>query len=71
MFGKNRTIRKTQEIVDNGIHEGYVNPKVDDRTEIAEYVQVFKKTVLPDNPKFPRLCEAFRKIKTGMGWYYV
>lgn len=62
-----RVIRETKEVVNNGTHEIYVNTKIDDGTEIAEYMQMFKKTVLPDNPKFPRLCEAFKNIKTGMG----
>lgn len=74
MFGRNKTvyhidriIRETQEVVNNATHELYVNTKVDDGTEIAEYMQMLKKTTLPDNPKFPRLCEAFKNIKTGMG----
>lgn len=74
VFGRNRTvyhidrmIRETQETVDNGTHEIYVNTKVDDGTEIAEYMQMLKRSALPDNPKFPRLCEAFKNIKTGMG----
>lgn len=73
VFARNRTIyhidriiRETQEIADNGTHEVYVNTKVDDGTEIAEYMQMLKQASLPDNPKFPRLCEAFRNIKTGM-----
>ena len=79
VFGRNKTvyhidriIRETQEVVNNGTHELYVNTKVDDGTEIAEYMQMLKKTTLPDNPKFPRLCETFKNIKTGMGrWCYV
>ena len=74
VFGRNRTvyhidriIRETQETVDNGTHEIYVNTKVDDGTEIAEYMQMLKRSALPDNPKFPRSCEAFKNIKTGMG----
>ena len=73
MFGGNRTvyhidrlIREMREIVDNGTHEIYVNTKVDDGTEIAEYMQMLKQPTLPDNPKFPRMCEAFKNIKTGM-----
>ena len=62
-----RVIRETQEVVNNGTHEIYVNTKVDDGTEIAEYMQMLKKTALPDNPKFPQLCETFRNIKIGMG----
>ena len=67
MFDRNKTvyhidriIRETQEVVNNGMHEIYVSTKVDDGTEIAEYMQALK------NPKFPRLCEAFKNIKTGM-----
>ncbi len=74
VFGKNRTIyhidrmiHETQEIADNGTHEIYVNTKIDDGTEIAEYMQLLKKPSLPNNPKFPRLCKAFKNIKTGMG----
>lgn len=74
VFGRNKTIyhidriiRETHEVVNNGTHEIYVNTKVDDGTEIAEYMQMLRQTVLPDNPKFPRLCEAFKNIKTGMG----
>ena len=74
LFGRNKTvyhidrvIRETQEVVNNGTHEIYVNTKVDDGTEIAEYMQMLKMSTLPDNPKFPRLCEMFKNIKTGMG----
>ena len=28
---------------------------------------MLKGSVLPDNPKFPRLCEAYKNIKIGMG----
>ena len=74
VFGKNRTIyhidrmiRETHKVVDNGTHEIYISTKIDDGTEIAEYMQILKKPSLPNNPKFPRLCEAYRNIKTGMG----
>ena len=74
VFGRNRTvyhidrvIRETQDIVDNGTHEIYVNAKVNDGTEIAEYMQMLKQSALQDNPKFPRYCEAFKNIKIGMG----
>lgn len=74
VFGKNRTIyhidrviRETQDIVDNGTHEIYVNTKVNDGTEIAEYMQMLEQPTLLNNSKFPRFCEAFKNIKTGMG----
>ena len=73
VFGRNKTIyhidrmiRETGEVANNGTHEIYVNTKVDDGTEIAEYMQLLKRSTLPDNSKFPRLCEAYKNIKTGM-----
>lgn len=37
-----RVVRETQEIADNGTHEIYVNTKINDGTEIAEYMQMLK-----------------------------
>lgn len=74
MFNKGKTIyhidrviRETQETVYNGTHEIYVNTKIDDGSEIAEYMQILKQQSLPDNPKFPNSCKAIRNIKTGKG----
>lgn len=74
VFGKgktiyhiNRVIKGTQDIVKNGVHEIYVNTKVDDGTEIAEYMKLLKGSEVPDNPKFPKICEAIKNIKTGIG----
>ncbi len=74
LFGKdktiyhiNRVINETQDIVENGVHEIYVNTKVDDGTEIVEYMKLLKGSGIPDNPKFPKICGAIKNIKTGMG----
>lgn len=62
-----RVIRETGEITDNGTHEIYVNTKIDDGTEIAEYMQMLKQKEIPSNPKFPKLCKTIKGIKTGKG----
>lgn len=74
LFGKgktiyhiNRVIEETQDIVENGVHEIYVNTKIDDGTEIAEYMKLLKSSEVPDNPKFPKICGAIKNLKTGMG----
>ena len=73
MFHKGKTIyhvdrilRETQDVVDNGVHEIYVNTKIDDGTEIAEYMKLLESVVVPDNPRFPKSCNAIKNIKIGM-----
>lgn len=61
-----RIIEETQDIVDNGVHEIYVNTKVNDGTEITEYMGLLNCAEVPDNPKFPKICEAIRNMKTGL-----
>lgn len=74
IFGKGKTIyhidriiRETGEIADNGTYEIYVNTKINDGTDIAEYMQILEQKTIPDNPKFPKLCKAIQGIKTGKG----
>ena len=62
-----RVIKETGTIVENGTHEIYVNTAVDDKSEIAELMQYFKKSV-GQNPKFPKTCsrvDYFKKTKEG------
>lgn len=73
LFGKGKTIyhikriiEETRGIVENGVHEIYVNTKIDDGTEIAEYMGLLKSAGIPDNPKFPKICEAIGNLKTGL-----
>lgn len=63
VFGKGRTIyhidrviRETGDVVENGVHEIYVNTEVDDKTTIAELMQYFKKSE-GVHPKFKKLCD--------------
>ena len=62
-----RMIKETGSIVENGTHEIYVNTAVDDKSDIAELMQYFKKSV-GQHPKFPKTCsrvDYFKKTKEG------
>lgn len=61
MFSKGKTIyhcktviEETNDVVDNGLHEIYVNTKVNDGSTIAELMECFMQDIV-DNKKFPLL----------------
>lgn len=62
-----RVIKETDDTVDNGYYEIYVNTKVNDGTDIAELMQILKSPEIPNNAKFPRICEIIRYYKEGRG----
>lgn len=62
-----RVINETGTVVENGTHEIYVNTAIDDKSDIAELMQYFKKSV-GQNPKFPKTCrrvDYFKKTREG------
>ena len=54
MYHIDRTIRETGELSDNGLQEIYVNTKIDDGTDIAELMRIFKEHSAYDFNKFPK-----------------
>lgn len=50
------TITETNDVLDNGLHEIYVNTAIDDGSEISELMQCFLQTDV-DNKKFPKLSQ--------------
>lgn len=61
-----RCIRENREFVDDGLHEIFVNTVIDDHTDISELMScMIKKDV--NNPKFPKLTNEVRKLKTTEG----
>lgn len=50
------TIVETNNVVDNGLHEVYVNTAIDDGSDISELMQCFLQTDV-DNKKFPKLSK--------------
>lgn len=74
IFKKGKTIyhfdhvlRETEEVIDNGYHEVYVNAEINDGTDLAEYMELFKSPDVVDNKKFPNICNVVRYFKNGKG----
>ena len=62
----NKVIEKTGDIIDDGLHEIFVNAQVNDKTEIAELMECFTQKEV-NNPKFPKLSGRVTEIKTTEG----
>lgn len=63
-----RTVRETGHISDNGLREIYVNTKIDDGTDIAKLMYIFKEQNAYDFEKFPKTSrrkEYFLKNEGG------
>ena len=63
-----RVIHETGDIVENGVHEVYVNVAVNDGSEISELMQYFKESTGTNN-KFAKLCgrvNYFKHEKEGV-----
>jgi predicted transposase/invertase (TIGR01784 family) len=58
----NRVIEETGAIVENGIHEIYVNATVDDKSDISELMQYFKNSV-GEHENFKKLCNRVKYFK--------
>ena len=73
MFGKGRTIyhvgpaiRETDDPIDNGLYEVYVNTKIKDGSTISELMDCFEQEVIT-NQKFPKLAERVNHFKKDEG----
>ena len=55
-------LRKTGKVVDDGLHEIFVNTVVDDGTDISELMSCFMKKEVK-NPKFPALSSEVQRLK--------
>ena len=61
-----KIIRENGLVVDDGLHEVFVNATVDDGSTIAELMKCFRQKEL-DNPKFPETTRRFNEIKKTEG----
>ena len=61
-----KVIRETGRVIDDGLHEIFVNTKVHDGTDLADYMSHFTETSF-DDPKFPCFTKAVKKIKETEG----
>lgn len=58
----NRVIEETGTVVENGVHEVYVNTAVNDGTDISELMQFFKRSV-GEHQKFQKLSARVKYFK--------
>ena len=67
IYHVHRIIRETNEIIENGYHEIYVNAEIDDGTTLAEYMKILKSTNIENDERFPHICNAVKYFKVGKG----
>lgn len=67
VYHVDRTLRETGDVVDNGFHEIYVNTEVDDHTDIADLMKLFQDSSIPEDNRFPEICNSIRYYKEGKG----
>lgn len=66
MYHINKKIHETETVIDDGLHEIYVNAAIDDGSDIAELLKCFKSEYV-DNPKFPVLSGRVKSLKELKG----
>lgn len=59
-------LRETGKVIDNGLHEIFVNTAIDDGTDIADLMTCFMKKEVK-NPKFPALSAEVKRLKETEG----
>lgn len=61
-----KVLKETGEVVDDGLHEIFVNTSIDDGTDIAELMSCFTKKEVK-NAKFPALSSEVKRLKETEG----
>lgn len=66
IYHVDKVVRETGMVIDDGLHEIYVNTVVDDGTDISELMSCFIKKEVK-NPKFPALSSEVQRLKENEG----
>lgn len=66
IYHVDKVIRETNEVIDDGLHEIFVNTVIDDGTDIAELMACFMKKEVK-NSKFPALSSEVTRLKATEG----
>lgn len=66
IYHVDKLLRETGEVIDDGLHEIFVNTVIDDGTDIAELMACFMKKEVK-SPKFPVLSAEVKKLKETEG----
>lgn len=61
-----KVLKETGKVIDDGLHEIFVNTEVDDGTDIADLMSCFIKKEV-NNPKFPLLSSEVKRLKETEG----
>ncbi len=61
-----KVLRETGGVVDDGLHEIFVNTVINDNSDIAELMSCFTKKEI-NNDKFPALTNEVKRLKTTEG----
>ena len=62
-----RTVRETGEVRENGLREIYVNAKIDDGSDVAKLMRIFKEQNTYDFEKFPRTSKRKKQFIENEG----
>lgn len=66
IYHAEKVIKETGKVIDDGLHEIFVNTVIDDGTDIAELMSCFTKKEVK-NPKFPALSSEVKRLKETEG----
>ena len=66
IYHVDKVLRETGKVVDDGLHEIFVNTVIDDGTDISDLMSCFTKKEVK-NPKFPALSSEVRRLKETAG----
>lgn len=66
IYHADKVLRETNEVIDDGLHEIFVNTVIDDGTDIADLMACFMKKEV-NNPKFPALSSEVKRLKSTEG----
>ena len=61
-----KVLKETGTVVDDGLHEIFVNTTIDDGSAIADLMNCFTKKEV-NNPKFPKFSKRVKELKTTEG----
>ena len=66
IYHVDKILRETGTVVDDGLHEIFVNTVIDDGTDIADLMSCFMKKEV-SSPKFPALSSEVKRLKDTEG----
>lgn len=61
-----KVLKETGTVVDDGLHEIFVNTTIDDGSIIADLMNCFTRKEV-NNPKFPKFSKRVKELKTTEG----